>query len=389
MRTYGTEREIIEWAREEYRKTGRMPGAETLRKRFGFGYKRAVRMREIIAQALSSPGEPTAFLDETGIEPGYSVERVLINKWGVPGAEQRQLKVWLTRTPQERELADRLAERLKEYQPATLWIPEGPDQVLALFSFPDAHVGMLAWGPEAGANYDTKIALQRIKDAFVNLVVGQAAKFPVSKIVIPIGNDILHADTHDNTTTAGTRVDVDSRWQKAFMELAEVLIVEIIGGAAKIAPVHVVVVPGNHDYQRAFYLGEVIRWHFRDRESLFPVSVDNAPRTRKYIRWGSVLLGFTHGAWEKINDLPLIMAQEGPELWGTSTWREWLIGHYHRKKEIAWVPTFEKSGVRIRVLPSMAPADAWHYKQGYIGGAKEATLSIYSPNGLIADFYWR
>lgn len=374
------DKEILRIAAERLA-SGQRVSKTWLRETFGLGDYRARRlMRE-----LAKHSQPQAFLHETGIDPNaWDVERILVNKWGAPGEEQKQIKVWLYR--KEDSALDEIKQSLAN-NPPILRVEQGrPDNLLALLSIFDLHVGMLAWHAESGENYDTRIALEHLHNA-ASYLIGRIPK-EVKQIVIPIGNDILHADTHDNTTTAGTRVDVDSRWQRAFVETASTLIRGPISWAAEVAPVHIVVIPGNHDYQRAFYLGEVLRWYYEGRG--LPVSVDNAPRLRKYITFGRNLLGFTHGAWVKPDALPMIMAQEASEAWGSTKWREWIIGHFHRKKEMRYTPTMESGGVRIRVMPTLASPDAWHYQQGFVGGVREATLTLYDANiGPVADFYWR
>ncbi len=380
------EAEIIAWAQEHYKLTGKWPGTPRIKKLFKVGYNVAIRALNSAKVAAGVPKQPDAFLAEVGMSPDYQVERVLVNKWGEPGKEQRQIKVWLKSGANEAELVERIRASLEE-NPTILRRPALKDgEVFAVLSLPDLHVGMLSWHSETGENYDTEIALRRMREAAANLL-SRLPGLGVSEIIFPIGNDIFHADTHFNTTTSGTRVDVDSRWQKAFQLVAESLIRGPISWAAEIAPVRIIIVPGNHDYQRAFYLGEVMRWYYIGRN--LPVEVDNSPRLRKYYRRGKVLLGFTHGAWVKANQLPLIMANEVPQDWANSVWREWLLGHYHRKREMVWNATEESGGVRLRVLPSLAAPDAWHYQQGFIGGVKEATLSLYSNGGLWADHYAR
>jgi hypothetical protein len=381
-----TDKEAIAWILAYRKARGEWPGVKTIRKRLRIGYKRALRSLSAAKASAEEARQPDAFLSEMGLAPEYRVERVLVNKWGAPGRESKQIKVWLKTDADELALAEKLRASLEE-NPAVLKRPDlEPGEVFAVLSLPDLHVGMLAWHRETGENYDTEIALGRMKAIAANLL-SRLSGLRVSEIVFPIGNDIFHADTHENTTTAGTRVDVDSRWQKSFQMVAEALIKGPIAWAAEIAPVRVVVVPGNHDYQRAFYLGEVMRWYYEGRG--LPVEVDNSPRLRKYYRRGGVLLGFTHGAWVKVNQLPLIMATEVPEDWAGSVWREWLLGHYHRKREMAWNSTEELGGVRLRVLPSLAAPDAWHYQQGFVGGIREGTLSLYSNAGLWADYYAR
>jgi len=381
-----TDKEVIAWMLAYRRLMGEWPGVKTARKRLRIGHGRALRLLTAAKASAEEAQQPDAFLREMGVAPEYRVERVLVNKWGVPGRESKQIKVWLKTDADELALAERLRASL-EKNPAVLRRPDlEPGELFAVLSLPDLHVGMLAWHRETGENYDTEIALGRMNAAAASLL-SRLSGLRVSEIVFPVGNDIFHADTHENTTTAGTRVDVDSRWQKSFQMVAEALIKGPVSWAAEVAPVRVIIVPGNHDYQRAFYLGEVMRWYYEGRK--LPVEVDNSPRLRKYYRRGGVLLGFTHGAWVKPNQLPLIMATEAPEDWAGSVWREWLLGHYHRKREMAWNSTEEVGGVRLRVLPSLATPDAWHYQQGFVGGIREGTLSLYSHIGLWADYYAR
>lgn len=379
--------QILSWIEAYTEAHGKPPGVHKLRSVFGIGAYRAERLLRLYQQG--SQAQPYEFLKENHINPhDYEVERILINKWGKPGQESHQIKVWLSPEKSESELAELLKQRLSEHPKVEVISAEQTSSALAVISIPDIHVGMLAWKQEVGENYDTKIALSGFHRATKSLLESiKRIGIPIERIVFPIGNDLLHSDTHENTTTAGTRLDVDSRWQKAFLAVAESLIVGPLSWASEIAPLHIVVVPGNHDYQRAFYLGEVIRWYFRGKNS--DVVVDNSPRLRKYITWQNVLLGFTHGSWVKTKDLPMIMAQEVPEEWGRTRWREWLLGHYHRKREMAWNAVEEVSGVRVRILPSLAPADEWHYRNGFIGGQREATATLYGANGPIADLYYR
>ena len=43
---------------------------------------------------------------------------------------------------------------------------------------------------------------------------------------------------------------------------------------------------------------------------------------------------FTHGSEEKRDSLPMLMANERKELWAETKFREWHLGHMHRKKEL-------------------------------------------------------
>lgn len=379
--------QVFEWIDSFVREKGVLPGVKTLRKAFGFGHSKSKRLLKayLARRETPSPQVPDGFLQAMGVARGYEVTKLLVNKWGKPGQENTQVKVWLSPDPREEELAKKLQERLKKNPLVLRAEPNEPDQLMAVVGMSDLHVGMLAWAREVHENYDIKVALERAMGV-AGKMLHTLRGLGVGRILFPLGNDIFHSDNHQNTTTAGAKVDVDGRWQKAFLEVGE-FIVALVGEFAKVAPVHVSIIPGNHDYQRAFYLGEVVRWYFRGRNE--PVIVDNAPRLRKYFRWGKVLIGLTHGSWLKVKDLPLIMANEAPQDWGESLWKEWFIGHFHRRKEISFAPVQEEGGVRIRIVPALAPPDAWHYQQGFVAANREAILALYHATGPHADFYFR
>jgi hypothetical protein len=130
------------------------------------------------------------------------------------------------------------------------------------------------------------------------------------------------------------------------------------------APVKIIVVPGNHDRQSAYCIGEVLgAWYAGSNDTA--VTVDNRHRLRKYHRYGATLLGFTHGSEEKQSDLPLIMANEAKEDWALTMHHEWHTGHLHKAKETRYTAADSFGGVRVRILPSLSGHDAWHFSKGY------------------------
>ncbi len=234
--------------------------------------------------------------------------------------------------------------------------------VLLEVSIPDIHIGKLAWGEAtADENWDVDIAAERFLWACRELI-RRAKPYDVERILLPIGNDFLNSDGADMETTSGTRVSEDSRYQRTW-RLARQAAIEAICEAKKTAPVHILIVPGNHDRERIFYFGDVLEARFHSDPE---VTVDNSPAMRKYFSWGGVLLGFTHGSEEKLQDLPTIMMSEvDGETLAKAVWREWHLGHWHKKRELKFMPLDEFGGVRIRILPSLCAADEWHALHGY------------------------
>ena len=246
----------------------------------------------------------------------------------------------------------------------------------------DPHFGKLAWAPETGESYDLKIAEDRYYAA-VHELLKRAEGYNIKKILYPIGNDMLHYDNLQVETTAGTKQDSDVRYQKMYRKCVEVVIktAEI---CAKIAPVELIHVAGNHDLQTGFYLTETIAAYFRNNKN---IHVNADMKQRKYFRWGKCGIGFTHGNNEKHSDLPQIMMREMQKEWkGEVDFMEWHLGHFHKKKQVSYLAFDENHGISIRVLRSLSAPDAWHYAKGYVMGLKGAEAFIWdADHGNIAN----
>ena len=109
------------------------------------------------------------------------------------------------------------------------------------------------------------------------------------------------------------------------------------------------------------------------------MTVDCTPTLRKYVRYGSTLIGYTHGNEEKPADLPKIMAQERKSDWGETTYHEWRLGHNHRAKKVEFVSMDTDMGCEIRWLRSLSATDAWHYAKGYVGTRRAAESFLTCP----------
>lgn len=266
-----------------------------------------------------------------------------------------------------------------------VWRPAYPFKVadsrrLLELSIPDLHIGKLAWAEECGEDYDSDIARNLFADA-VNDLLAKTAGHVFDEILLVVGNDFLNTDNSQNTTTAGTPQDCDTRHAKTF-RIARQLITETVKRLREFAPKIVVLfVPGNHDTQSNFFLGEVIDAVFFQ---CVDVVVDNRPTLRKYFKFGKVLLGFTHGDKEKAAELPMLMAIEQPELWGLTLHREIHTGHFHQKKATSWVGLSENKGVTVRILPSLCAPEDWHVGKGYVGNTRSAEAYVWdSEEGLV------
>lgn len=240
--------------------------------------------------------------------------------------------------------------------------PAPTDSRHLLFLDPtDLHIGGLSWGEETGDDWDSDIASDMAIRAIRDLM-SKASGFPVERVVIRLGGDLLHADTTSQgaggLTTRGTVVETDTRSHKMFRTVRDVA-VTMIDEVRLIAPVEVITDPGNHDELSMMHMGHVLDAWYR-LDSAVTVAID--PARRKYRRYGSNLLGFTHGHAGKLARLPMLMATEAAADWAETETRDWHVGHFHARGEP--IPLKETCGVRVMVNPSLAAEDGWAAGQG-------------------------
>jgi hypothetical protein len=275
-----------------------------------------------------------------------------------------------------REIEAMIAEakkRIGPQRPVKRIVPAG-DHMLEI-SIPDLHIGKLAWSEETyGANYDHKIAIGLYRDALEALITRTAA-FRFARIVVPVGNDFFHSDTKAGTTTGGTPLDTDSRFQKTYVA-GRRLMVDAVERLRQIAPVTLVMVPGNHDSLSTFCLGDSLEcWYHQTPD----VQVLNLPTPRKYIEFGKCMLMFTHGDKGKKDNYPLLMATEQPEMFGRTKFRECHTGHLHQ------LQVKELMGVRTRISPALCAPDAWHSEHHFVGNQRAAEAFVWHPEeGLVS-----
>jgi len=248
----------------------------------------------------------------------------------------------------------------------------------------DLHLGKMAWAPESGNNYNHRIGQERFF-ASIEYFISLAKIFKISEVIFTFGSDFFNTD-YDYPfpqTTHGTPQDNDLRWQKLF-KIGREMIIQAVNRLSEVAPVRLIGIPGNHDFQKTFYLGDVLDVRYENDEN---VTVDNSPKTRKYYLYGKNLLGLTHG-----NDVPesrllMLMPQEEPQLWAKSKYREWHCGHLHHGKKVSTASMEDVQGITIRYLKTLKGTDEWEAKKGYVGSIGGAEAFVWhKENGLIANF---
>ena len=286
------------------------------------------------------------FLDKNEIAPD-DVKSVKF--WQTMSGQQRFSVVTKGDEKSKHELKKEIEDFAAQYSPKVTKIKrkELKDPSVYEISLPDIHYGKR-----------TEETLNQLESNFMECVTDLVTKgsgLEIEKFLLPIGNDGMNSEGMRRTTTKGTPQDDAADWRDTFRGYWK-LMVRAIDYLKEIAPVHVVVISGNHDFERMFYAGDVISgWYKNDAN----VTVDNDLEQRKYFEYGKNMIMFTHGDKEKPAEMPLIMATEQPLMFARCKFREAHCGHLHKEM------VNEYRGIKVRFLPSICSNDSWHKGMGY------------------------
>tara|TARA_S200002703_G_scaffold16940_3_gene14069 strand:- start:25 stop:1116 length:1092 start_codon:yes stop_codon:yes gene_type:complete len=275
----------------------------------------------------------------------------------------------------ENQIFKKINSFIEEYSPAYTPIKRKKGNHLLVINPADIHIGKYASELETGEKYDCETAVMRVLEGIEGLIE-KAQGFNIDRVLFCIGNDVLHIDNVYNTTTKGTHQDTDGKWWEHY-EIALMLYVKCIETLRKIAPVDVIHSMSNHDYQSGFHLAHTLKSWFRKAEDVkFDISVAN----RKYYAYGDNLIGLEHGDGAKMDKLPLLMAQERPEMWSKSKYRYWYLHHLHHKIKHKWLDAKDYIGVTVEYMRSPSSADSWHSRKGFCGAYKACEAFVHDKD---------
>lgn len=226
----------------------------------------------------------------------------------------------------------------------------------------DAHIGMLSWAPETGADWDVSRAERMLCRAVDELFA--VAPSTDEALIINVG-DLQHADSPSNSTPeSGNRLDVDGRDTRVRRAVLRVIRHHIDKALEKHRRVTYINQPGNHDPYATAWLGLALDALY-EREPR--VTIDTSPAQHRIHEFGRVLIGVTHKP-KAGEDLGHLMAARWPEQWGRCTHRVWLCGHVHHRSVV------ERPGFEIETFGILAPGDAWHAGQGYLARRRMSAI---------------
>jgi len=285
--------------------------------------------------------------------------------------QNQNIKVYLRRkVPESVEKAvDRLIDKLRKHAPVVPKIKrvkftkkDTGRRVLEICPM-DLHYGLRCFKPGSDAEWNPEICVSIVMDTIEEILALAKPFMPFEKIIVPIGNDLFHADSIIQKTTKGTPQPEADAYFHTFIG-GEQLGIWMVDRLKELADVEVYAIPGNHDRLTAFMLGRVLCGYYHNDKNV-TIYADESPY--KFWRFGVNLIGYEHGhSVRPAIRLAALMANECPEHWLATKhgYREWHLGDQHRKAS-SKPATFEEMGVSVEYLPAPVPAEEWHKLNGY------------------------
>ena len=180
--------------------------------------------------------------------------------------------------------------------------------------------------------------------------------------------DFLHYDSFESVTPSSRNLlDADGRFPKMLRAGIRLIRNMIQMALTKHHKVNVIVEIGNHDLSSSIFLMECLHNVYENEPR---VEIDTSPMHYHYFKFGKCLVGTHHGHGTKMSQLPMVMAADRPEDWGSTKFRYWWTGHIHHDS------AKDFHGVKVESFRILASEDAWAHQKGYrsMPGMKSITL---------------
>lgn len=286
-----------------------------------------------------------------GYSSYYNKDGVLAGQWVKTKLDDSKFEAAV------REWIKSLVSEVDGISPLTMPPAHVLDDLLTVYPLGDPHIGMYAWSEETGNDFDLDIARRQLFGAIDRLV--SAAPASSTAIILPVG-DVFHADNQTNVTPGHKhQLDVDTRYVKVLSVGIASFRHIILRALEKHQKVMVRFVGGNHDPHSIWALAMTIEAYFSNEPR---VTVDLSPAAFWFYRFGSVLIGSTHGDKTKTEALLGVMATDRAKDWGETKYRYWYTGHIHNST------VKELPGVVCESFRTLAARDAYAAGAGYRAG---------------------
>ncbi len=313
----------------------------------------------------------------------WEVTKYIQNYWN----GKYQVKAWLQ--PLRAKESEIIKEILNKYKSGHKVVPQTgkiinkvwDEDSLLLINLPDLHL-------DKRDMEDTSID-DNIKNYFevLNHLVSKAYhSAKIEQIVFVVGNDVFNTDTFYGTTTDGTPQRCITTWNEAYEKIFKAMVDSITLLSTFCKNVHVVLVQGNHDRTKSYYMTHALEAYFKYDNS---ITFDRSIKINKAVIYGNSFIGLNHG--DNINDkLPLAFAQEFYKAWGECKYHDIYIGDKHHNNEKVFnkkqMQNDGNQGVKLRILPSLSKPDSWHDNKLFRSRQSGIAILYDKDRGKSAEF---
>lgn len=245
--------------------------------------------------------------------------------------------------------------------------------LLNLYTITDFHIGMLSWGEETGADWDTDIAESLILRWFRQAIDSSP---PAERCVFAQLGDFIHFDGYEALTPTSRHIlDADTRFQKLARVAARVIVAITEMLLEKYRHVHVLMADANHDPAFSAHARAWLPIVFRNCSR---VVVDNSPDTYYKIRHGKTLLMFHHGHKRGPRDLGPVLVAKFAQDYGETEHRYAHLGHLHHDVVL------ETPLMRLEQHRTLAAQDAYASRSGFISKRDAKVITYHSEHGEVS-----
>ena len=246
------------------------------------------------------------------------------------------------------------------------------EDLLNCFIITDYHLGMLSWGEETGADWDTDIAEEMLVKWFASAI--KAAPKAKRAVFAQLG-DLLHYDSMESVTpSSGHLLDSDTRRQKLVRAAIRVLrrCVSLLRKSHQ--QVHIIMAEGNHDMDSSIWLREIFHTLHEDDKS---VTVDLSPDPYYCLEHGAVSLFFHHGHKRKPEQVDKVFTAKFRDVFGRTQKSYAHMGHLHHAKAL------ESSLMIVEQHRTLAAPDAYATRGGWLSGRDAKVITYHKKHGEV------
>lgn len=302
------------------------------------------------------------------VAPGNLVKRVSTNYDG-DGVIRQQ---WVIQEPEkERQLEiiksviEDLCSELKPLPLVKLQSRTLSEDLMVNIPIGDAHIGMLAWGEECGADYDLKLA-ESLHRSAIDMLIEQSP--PAKSCTIIDLGDYLHSDNQAGTTSrSGNIMDMDGRYHKVIRCAIRITLYYIQKALESFEFVTYRPEVGNHNDIGAIWMQELLAALYADNPR---VTIGNDAGNVFFWSHGECFFMSHHGHEIRGPRLFEIFAKKIMDDNIKTKYRKIYGGHVHHK-------SFTENAIaEFQTYRTLAGKDAYAASHGYNAG-RDITAEVW------------